>query len=1125
MKKKPNPEIFFCLWKKRKILLTMKLLLCLFVLSMLDVSGSIYSQNATFNLAVTNKTVKEVFKDIESQSDFRFLYNDDFAGLSRVVSINAKDNNIEEVLNELLAGAHLTYRELDNDLIVITPSKLINQDYLNISGKVIDSVTEEPIPGVNVVLKGTTTGTVTDFDGNYSIVVPDQEAILVFSFISYMTREIIVGDQTIIDVAMEEQLTALDEIVVVGYGTQRRVNLTGSVTAMTDEKLANMPAPNIGTLLYGNLPGLITMQRSGEPGADGVSLNVRGFGGPLVVVDGIVGRDFSRLDPNEISSITVLKDAASTAVYGVSGGNGVILVETKRGTVGKPQFSYSMNYGVQTATQYPRFVNSAEFAELKNEASINIGGGYVYSKEEIEKFRDGTDPNYPNYDYYNHFVNDYAPQVQHNLSVRGGDETWKYFFLLGYTSQESMWQGGNQNYARYNFRSNVDVNIIDNLDISVEFGGRREDRSNLVQNAYLMASWMQYQWPIYEPYTPDGKVAFTNYGLSAYLDRDLTGYVDDWRYNLEGAITLNYSIPFIEGLNARVRGVSDLFFRNQKYWEKQYGLHMWDPDAQESYRVGARMVNQLQLHNWRNNRTTIQASLNYAKSFVDRHNVSALLLWEEYEIQGDDFGAQRIGYVVPIDQIFAGPDLNKHNWGGAFDDGRQSLVGRANYDFLGKYLFEYSFRYDGSARFPPETRWGFFSGISAGWRISEEQFFQDKFGFIENLKPRISYGTLGNDATGAFQFLTGYSFPWSNYILGGNNLTAGLVDRGIPNPYITWEKSSVINLGLDISLFNRMLEAEIDVFKRNREGLLATRALSLPSTFGASLPSENINSDITRGFEVVLGHHNRMGDFRYSLTSNFTYTKSRWNHHEEREFFSQYDRWRNGWSDRYKNRYMGLNAIGQFQSQEEINNAPIQDGRNNSTLRPGDIIYHDYNGDGVIDTRDYQSLQRGSTPEITYGLGINTSWRNFSMFMNWQGAANFFMQMQHFLIQPFANDMNTYAYFLDRWTREDPWDPDSNWVPGKYPTTINDGAANNKMWSDYWWRDASYLRLKVLNVGYTIQNQAISNMGVESFRVYLSGTNLLTISGLPYMDPETPHGRLSYYPQMKTYNLGVNLTF
>ncbi|MGN6639484.1 MAG: SusC/RagA family TonB-linked outer membrane protein, partial [Mucilaginibacter sp.] len=617
-----------------------------------------------------------------------------------------------------------------------------------VAGTVRSATDNNPLAGVTVQVKGSSNGTTTDALGQYQLKNVSGTDSLFFSYIGYQPQTVVYNNRSTIDIVLQVEVSSLDQVVVVGYGTQKKVNLTGAVSSISAKDLSVVPVANVATLLAGKLPGLIAVQGSGEPGADDLALSVRGFGNALVVVDGIVNRDFTRMDPAEIESITILKDAASAAVYGVSGGNGVILVTTKRGISGKPLFNYSFNYGVQHVTRYPRFVNSEEYAILKNEASVNLGGNIIYTPEEIEKFRAGTDPAYPNFDYYHYFAKDYTPQLQQNITVRGGSKDIKYFFLLGGIKQASMWKGGNQDYANYNFKSNIDARISDNFDISVDFSGNSQFRNNLIQDSYLMASWMQYSWPIFAPKTPDGKIAATNYGLTAYLDRDLTGYIKDKRNTLQGNLSLNYKLSFVPGLSAKVTLARDLFFDSKKDWLKQYLTYNWDEAAQKSVLAGSRGTNSLTLYNTETQFSQIQGSLNYTRSFYNKHNVKALLLYEESEIQAANFNATRINYAVPIDQIFAGPSLGQTNGGGASDDGRQSVVGRINYDFTGKYLFEYIFRYDGSPRFPADTSWGFFSGVSAGWRLSEEKSIKDNFKNIDNLKLRASWGKLGNDNTG-----------------------------------------------------------------------------------------------------------------------------------------------------------------------------------------------------------------------------------------------------------------------------------------------------------------------------------------------------------------------------------------
>lgn len=1033
------------------------------------------------------------------------------ANSGSIYNVRGNSSGYKEILCE-------GYRDIifDNNILETT-----QQQKKEVKGKVTD-VYGTPIIGANIIEKSQNNGTVTDIDGNFRLNV-DEKAIIRVSYIGYLDVEVNTLEKAFFDIILEEDSRALDEVVVVGYGTQKKLNLTGSIASVSSKDLSNVPTPNVSTLLYGQLPGLITLQRSGEPGLDDVNLSIRGFSNALVVVDGVAGRNFTRLDPKEIENITILKDAASAAVYGVSGGNGVILVTTKRGNLGKPVFNYTMNYGVQHVTKYPRFVTSEEYAILKNEAAVNLGGEPIYSKEEIEKFRLGTDPDYPNFDYYDYMVRDYPPQFLQNVSVRGGTEMIRYFFLLGQTKQASMWNGGNQDYAKYNFRSNVDAKITNNFDLSVEFGSRIEDRNNLIQNSYLMASWLQYSWPIFAPKNPDGTIAPTNYGLTAYLDRELTGYIKNKQNVYEGILTLNYRFPFLKGLNLKMKGAYDVYYQDQKQWLKKYYTYAWDKQTQTSTKVGERGTDQLILDTWKSSFTRIITSLNYERTFFDIHNIKGMLLYEVSESKATNFQASRINYVVSIDQIFAGPDAGKSNQGGASDDGRESYVGRLNYDFRGKYLFEYSFRYDGSAKFPPQKRWGFFSGISAGWRISEEVFMK-KIKNLENLKLRVSWGNLGSDNTGNFQFLSGYIYPSGNYIFGGTTIR-GMIDSGMPNPNITWESSQIYNLGLDISLSNRSLEIETNFFYRKRDGLLTKRTTQLPSTFGAKLPSENLNSDDARGFEIFIGHNNRIGGVEYRVTSNLSWTRLKNRHIEQRDFNNQFDEWRNNNSNRWNNLYWGYKAIGQFLSMEDIQSSPIQDGRANSTLRPGDIKYDDFNKDGIVDANDMQVIGRGQTPEITYGLGFMVSWKRISFDMNWQGASHSNIQQQHFLIQPFANGMNAYAYFMDRWHRADPWNPNSEWVAGKYPSTINDGAPNNKWNSSFWLLDATYFRLKALNISCSFKNELFKKWGFQDLIVSLSGQNLLTLSKLGPIDPETPSGRLSYYPQQKTYNIGLNITF
>jgi TonB-linked SusC/RagA family outer membrane protein len=1127
----------------KKMLLIMRLTVILVLAACLKVSAAGYAQEIT--LRAKDMTCESVFREITRQSGYQFFFNKRLIRNARNVSVELNAVPVEKAIEICLADQPFDFAIVNKTVVIRKkeqhPAEIPNAPPvpsppadISLSGRVTNAK-KEPLEGVSVTVKGTQTGTTTDADGWFRLSVPSAGNVeLVFSFVGYASQTVKASSQTVFNIIMEEAVSDLADVVVVGYGTQKKVNLTGAVSTVTSKDLSVVPTPNVSTLLYGNLPGLIPLQRSGEPGSDNVSLSIRGFSNPLIVIDGIQGRDFSRLDPNEIESITILKDAASASVYGVSGGNGVILVTTKRGKTGKPTASYTINYGLQSFSNFPSVVNSAEYAMLKNEAAVNARQAPLYSDEEIRKYADGTDPNYPDFNYTDYMMHKYFPQLEQNISIRGGSDKIKYFFLLGQTSQSSVWKGvngGKLDFGKYNFRSNIDASITKDLDISVDLGARIEDRNNLVNPSFQMFSWYMYQTPIALPKNPDGTISDHAYGLTAYLDRDLTGYIKDQRSAYEAALTIKYKIPFIKGLSANIKAAHDRYFQDNKRWTKTYYVYSWDAAAQASIKGPGTERNELILGTSKTSASRIQSSLNYENSFGANHHVKGLLLYEISENQATNFQASRTGYEVPIDQIFAGPSSGKNNSGGASDDGRKSYIGRINYDYADKYLFEYSFRYDGSPKFPPDKRWGYFSGLSAGWRISEENFIKNNFTYVDNLKLRGSWGTLGSDNTGNFQFLAGYNYPAGSYIYTGNTITSGMIESGTPNPNITWEKSRIINLGLELSLWKRLLQVETDVFYRKRYDLLARRTTQLPSTFGATLPAENLNADDARGFEVLLGHSYNIGEIRYSISTNFSYTRLKNRHLEQRTFTDQYDNWRNNMENRWSNIKWAYRALGQFQSMEEILSSPIQDQRQNSTLLPGDLKYQDFNGDGIINQYDMQPIARGSLPELNYGFGINAGWKRFSIIINFQGASRSNIQSLYgSVIEPFQYDHTAYKYFLDRWhladPKADPRDPNAAWIPGKYSPTLVGGNPNNALLSTWLLEPITYLRLKSVAISYDLKN-LIKKVGIQDMFISLSAQNLLTFSSLreSSFDPEASGERYTYYPQIKTYNLSFNIKF
>ncbi|MBB2148238.1 SusC/RagA family TonB-linked outer membrane protein [Pedobacter gandavensis] len=1019
------------------------------------------------------------------------------------------------------------------------PQKKVYLNFAAVQGIVKDA-NGQPLPGVSVSVKSKPgNGTSTDGNGAFKLNTAPGD-ILVFKMVGYATKEVPVGEKTTINVTLAEENNELGEVVVVGYGTQKKVSVTGSVATIKGKELVKSPVANISNALVGRLPGLRATQRSGEPGYDGSSIDIRGLGNALVIVDGVPS-DFSQLDPNEIESFTILKDA-SAAVYGVRAANGVVLVTTKKGTPGKTNINYSTYQGIQRIATYPELANAALFSELSNEAAVNTwiknnnpntALSLPFSKETVEQYKNGT---LPSTDWFGATVRKNSPQSYHNVNVDGGTEEVKYFFNIGYLNQGGIWRSEDTNYKRYNFRSNINAKIGKNLTAELNLGGRLEDRSYPGVGAGFLIGGIQRAFPTFPIYANNNKDYFAPpnnaHQNSVFLmDKDNSGYASDKKKVFSGILSLMYDIPFIQGLSAKGLFSYQNQDRDVKNYTKKYNLYKYD-EATDKYNVAyvGNDPNNLYQSTAQDDKQVFQFSLNYKKTIGTKHNLSALALFESQENILSNFNASREFLLDNIDELFAGVSKNQNNGGSSAQIARIGYVGKVNYDFAGKYLMEFGFRYDGTYKFAPDQRYGFFPNVSAGWRISEEPFMK-QFKAIDNLKIRASWGKVGDDGgddssvanyINPFQYLTGFNYPNGKYLFG-TDLIPGLSDKGLANPLLTWFNSTTMNLGLDISLWKGLLSAEVDVFYRKRTGLLALRTSSLPNTFGATLPQENLNGDNTRGFEMMISHKKTIGDWQYKVSPNVSFTRTKNGYLERGASTNALQNWKSNGTDRWNNLYRGYVASGQFQSQEEINNAPVQDDKGNQTLLPGDIRYKDVNGDGVIDDSDITIIGRGTTPEIFYGMDISVAYKNFDFSVLFQGATNFNAYFDGELQNPMFNNANTYAMFQDRWHRADIYDPNSAWIPGKYPSTIISGSTNNQKTSTFWLKDATYIRLKNFDLGYTFDKELIERIGIRRARIYISGQNIFTADKIKYIDPEAPTGRGTYYPQQKVWTLGVNI--
>jgi len=1008
------------------------------------------------------------------------------------------------------------------------PGNVLNRTVYTIDKPITGKVTnanDEPILGVTISVVGTNLVTKTDDDGNYTITV-EEGSRLRFSFIGYVSQTVVVTAGDVLNVKLDSETANLDEVVVVGYGTQKKGNITGAIQSINSKEIKSISTSNIATGLAGKLPGLRVTQQTSEPGSFNTKFDIRGFGNPLIVVDGIImdNGNFSRLNPNDIEEMSILKDA-SAAVYGVKAANGVILVTTKKGVSGKPKISYSGYYQFQKPTNTPEIGDAYSYATITTENEVNNGtapGSTTFSPDDLQKYKDGT---YPSTDWYGLVARDHTDQKNHHLSVTGGTENIKYFTSLGFTDEVGLWKSGDLNYKKYNLRTSVTGNITNDLEIEVNVDALMDKKNELAWDSWYIFTSLYWQDPTKSPFTNNNPDYFIDVpgGLhSVPLTNADYGYLKTTNKNFQGNLKLNYKIPFIEGLSAKfVYGYynQDLF---QKKWAKNFLMHSYDPETDQynvvnSYNDPSNLTGDYTTFN----RETLSGQLQYSRIVASKHSINAALIYEARHEGNDNMWARK-EFSIDVDQFFAGLSNNSQvNSTNIYENANRSVIGKFNYDYASKYLIELGFNYGGSSKFPKGQRWGFFPYASLGWRISEESFFKDHLDLISNLKLRGSWGQMGDDDASTFQFLTGYDYPSGNYVFN-NEVVAGLGFRGMPNPNITWFTITSKNVGIDMDMKNGLFNFQFDLFQRDRSGLLGTRLLTIPGTVGANLPQENLNKDSRKGFELVIGHSKKIGDLSYSISGNLTYTRAKATYVERAADANSYLNWRNNTTNRWDNLTWGYKLIGQFQSQEEIFESPLQDDLGNKTLRPGDLKYEDINKDGMISDLDVVPIGRGPMSDINFGINASLSFKQIDMNLLFQGASNFNYSYARQLTQPVIwAGRNPLKMFMDRWHHEDIYDINSPWIAGHYPST---GYPPSVTWpSEFWIPDASYLRLKSLEIGYTFKETILSKTGIQNLRLYVSGFNLITWTKLKNVDPEAISND-GIYPINQSFNLGINVS-
>lgn len=973
-----------------------------------------------------------------------------------------------------------------------------------VQGLVVDE-TNQPLPGATVYTADKKSVSITDVDGLFKLDNVTPGDTLVVSYVSYKTfKQVIKKSDNFFRVTLLPDEAMLDEVVIVGYGQQKKASVVGAIAQVSTKELSQSPVSNVSNALAGRLPDMITVQRSGEPGSDMANMYIRGistFGSnqsPLILVDG-VDRDIRMMDVSEIESISILKDASATAVYGVRGANGVVLVTTKRGKTGKASISFSADAGLQSPTAMPDMVDSYNMAILTNEALINDGMNPKYTQEQINAFRYGSNEFlYPNVDWADECLKDFALMQQYNLSITGGTEKVKYFVAANVMMQDGLFKYADYNdnystnvkYTKYNFRSNLDFQLSDVISAKLNLAGVIGDKHRPAPggDVTFIFDRLKIANPDRAPIrNPDGSWSVlekANFNPLAYiLD---SGYADEKETAVQATLGMKADLSkWVKGLSINV----DFSFDFNNLYVKKYGKtsDMWEFHSDGSYKnfqTGSALgfSDDLSVYN---SQYVFEPSLNYNNKFGD-HEVSGLVLFnaQEYVKKGD--ALTRLPYR------------------------RLGVVGRATYGYKGKYLGEVNIGYNGSENFAPGHRFGFFPAFSLGWVASEESFFN--VSFIDYLKLRASYGLVGNDQIGGDRFLylslwesaddAEFGYPNSSGAGGGTK------EKRTGNEVLTWEKAKKYNFGFDTRMFNNKLELTADVFFERRENILTSVDI-IPGTYGGPAIQANAGVVENKGMEFDVTWRDRIGkNFEYFVGGNYSFARNKIV--EKPESPQAYDYlYATG---RRVGQSFGYVALGLFQSEEEILESPTQFG---VPLYPGDIKYMDINGDGVIDSNDRYPIGFHNVPEMFYSFKLGFSYKRLDFSCLFQGAGNVTYNFQNPNI-PFNNEGSTpITEWLDRWTPE-------NRGASLPRISYTRPGNNNYQHSTFWQKNGNYLRLKNVEIGYKIPERWIGVIGAENARLYVNGTNLLTWDNVPVYDPENTETK---YPLMRIINFGVKVTF
>ena len=1111
-----------------KLLLIMKIVILLTVVACLQTSAAVYSQGIT--IKANNEPFKQVMQNISKQSGYSVFTDTRILDKARNVTLNVEKVTLDEVLKKVFTHQPLTY-SIVNKTIVIRESNLVM--VYPVKGVVLNE-NGEPVAGASVSIQGRTGGTVTNTNGEFTLDVLSPQDNIIVTFVGYITHVVEAGSGRQITVILRPDVgqQSLDEVVVVGYGTQKKATVTGAIAQIGTKELIQSPQANISNSLVGRLPGLLAVQRSGQPGEDQTTLRIRGVGtftgsaDPLVMVDGIEGVNYNSIDPNEIESLTILKDASATAVYGVRGANGVILITTKRGAIGKPQISLTGNYALTQFTDMRNTVNAYDYVRGYNEAlkyDSYITGGYAqkFSDADIEKYRTREDLLfYPDVDWTKVMFAPTSAQMQYNLTFSGGTKGVKYFASAGYFDQNGQFSdqvihgikeyNAQPRFKRYNFRSNFDFDITKNLSAVLNISSQNEVRQGNLNNINRTLELTTKASPIWSPGLWEDKLIYLRNGPSGIatpVDQLLrAGYSRGYRSYLNAMVRLNYKLDFItKGLSTHGTmsyinmNTQDAFFPNikQAHIPERLpdGTVVYIPQGEESPIYYNESVAKFR-------REYGEFGFDYARSF-GKHNLGGLVLYNQSKLHDPT-----LQYMIP--------------------QGVQGIVGRATYDYDSRYMLEYNLGYNGTENFAPGKRFGFFPAYSLGWVVSNEPYFS-KNDILSYLKIRGSYGEVGNDKVGGERFLylpSSYYYGNSYYFgtVGVNFNSYPVANEGkIGNPDVTWERAKKTNLGAEINFWKNKIRIVADVFQEKRDNILASLG-TVPIIVGATLPAYNLGKMKNRGFDGEISFNNNYRNFNYWIKGNYTFARNTIEFMDEPANPYSY---LNRTGKRYGQNF-GMLAVGFYNTWEEVNdpNRPASSWNNNK-IQPGDVKYVDVNGDGILNSEDNVPIGYSNFPEKIFGVSFGGNVKGFDFSVLFQGADNVSVTYSRHARYGYREDATVPFYILEKsWTQE----RYEQGLPIEFPhlSVGDDFQKHNYTASSLWIRDASYLRLKNAEIGYTFRTDFLSRIGLNSARIFANGNNLITWSNmLPGVDPESNVAGTNSepYPLVRVFNFGLNIKF